>query len=77
MQYFSLCVSAVVIFLDGSDHMEVDEQDREQVDSERESAGARSKETTNVQTCVDMCMSDNLSDTRCGAQGQMCRESLV
>ena len=34
-QYSSLCVSAVVLFLGGFDHMEVDEQDREQVDRER------------------------------------------
>ena len=63
-QYFSVCVCAVVLFLGGFDHMEVDEQDREQVDSERESRGARgrrrrqSKETTNAQTCDDRCMSD-------------------
>ena len=63
-QHSSLCVSAVVLFLGGFDHMEVDEQDRKQVDSERESRGARgrgkrqSKETTNAQTCDDMCMSD-------------------
>ena len=42
--YSSLCVSAVVLFLGGFDHMEVDEQDREQVDSERESRGARERE---------------------------------
>ena len=29
-------MSALVLILDGSDVMEVDEQDREQVDSERE-----------------------------------------
>ena len=34
-QYSSLCVSAVGLVLCGFDHMEVDEQDREQVDSER------------------------------------------
>ena len=34
-QYSSLCVTAVVLFLGGFDHMEVDEQDREQADSER------------------------------------------
>ena len=55
-QYFSLCVSAVVPILVGSDDMELDEQDREQVDKERESIGARergrrqNKETTNAQT---------------------------
>ena len=44
--------------------MEVDEQD-----SERESRGARekgrrqSKETTNAQTCDDMCMSDFVRHT--------------
>ena len=38
VQYSSLCVSAVVLILGGSGDMEVDEQDREQVDSERESA---------------------------------------
>ena len=60
-QYSSLCMSAVVLFLGDFDHMEVDEQDREQVDSEGESKGAReegrrqSKETTNAQTCDDMC----------------------
>ena len=44
VQYSSLCVSAVVLFLGDFDHMEVDEQDREQVDSERESRGEREKE---------------------------------
>ena len=60
-----LIVSAVVLILGGSDDMEVAEQDREQVDSERESRGARGrgrrqnkKQTTNAQTCDDMCMSD-------------------
>ena len=43
-QYSSLCVSGVVLFLGGFDHMEVDEQDREQVGSERESRGARERE---------------------------------
>ena len=43
-QNSSLCVSAVVLFLGGFDHLEVDEQDREQVDSERESRGARERE---------------------------------
>ena len=43
-QYSSLWVSAMVLILDGSDDMEVDEQDREQVDSERESRGARERE---------------------------------
>ena len=63
-QYSSLCVSAAVSFLGGFDHMEVDEQDREQVNNERESRGAmgrgrrHSKETTNSQTCDDICMSD-------------------
>ena len=46
--------------------MKVDEQDREQVDSETESGGAKgrgrkedkARETTNAQTCDDMCMSD-------------------
>ena len=42
-QYSSLCASAVVFILGGSDDMEVDEQDREQVDSERESRGARGR----------------------------------
>ena len=40
-QHSSLCVSAVVLFLGGFDHMEVDEQDREQVDSERANTSAR------------------------------------
>ena len=31
-----MCASAVVLILGGSDYMEIDEQDREQVDSERE-----------------------------------------
>ena len=43
-QYSTLCVSAVVLILGGSDDMEVDEQDREQADSERESRGARERE---------------------------------
>ena len=49
--------------------MEVDEQDREQVDCERESRGARekgrrqNKETTNAQTCGDMCVSDFVRHT--------------
>ena len=64
--------------------MEGDEQDREQVDSERESRGEReeenkSKETTNAQTCDDMCMSDFVRHTlrHLEPQGQKCRESLV
>ena len=85
-------MSAVVLFLGGFDHMKVDEQDREQVDSEREKAEARegeekrrqSKQTTNAQTCDDVCISDFLSDTRCDTlshnvmctQGQICREKL-
>ena len=70
--------------------MEIDEQDREQVDNERESRDARgrgrrqSKETTNAQTCDDMYVSVLLTDTRCDtlshnvmcAQGQICRENL-
>ena len=40
----SLCASAVVLFLGGFDHMEDDEQDREQVDSEREKVEAREGE---------------------------------
>ena len=48
--------------------MEVDEQDREQVDSERESRGARERgrrqsKETNAQTCDDMCMSDFVRHT--------------
>ena len=43
-QYSSLCVSAVVLILGGSDVMEVDEQDREQVDSEREKVETRERE---------------------------------
>ena len=42
----SLCVSAVVLILLGSDVMEVDEQDREQVDSERNGRGARERRKT-------------------------------
>ena len=52
VQYSSLCVSAMVLILDGSDVMEVDEQEREQVDSEREEVEAREREqedkTTNM-----------------------------
>ena len=44
VQYSSLCVSAVVLILGGSDVMDVDEQDREQVDSEREMVEARERE---------------------------------
>ena len=61
--------------------MEVDEQDREQVDSERESRGARekgrrqSKETTNAQTCDDMCMSVFVRHTL-RAQGEICHEKV-
>ena len=65
VQYSSLCVSAVVFILVGSDDIEVGEQDREQEDSERENRGARGigrrqkkEQTTNSQTCDDMCMSD-------------------
>ena len=43
-QYSSLCVSAVVLTLGGDDLVEVDVQDREQVDSEREKVEARDKE---------------------------------
>ena len=41
-----MCVSAVVYSSEGFDNMEVDEQDREQVDSERESGCAREKKKT-------------------------------
>ena len=43
-QYSSVCVSAVVLTLGGSDIMEVDEKDREQVDSEREKVETRERE---------------------------------
>ena len=43
-QYSSLCVSAVVLTLGGSDIVEVDVQDREQVDSERVKVEAREGE---------------------------------
>ena len=43
-QYSSLSVTAVALFLGGFDHMEVDEQDREQVDSEREKVEARERQ---------------------------------
>ena len=42
-QYSSLCVSALGLILGGFDHVEVDKQDRDQVDSEREGGGAREK----------------------------------
>ena len=50
----------------------------------RERGRRQSKETTNTQTCDDMCMCDILSDTRCDtlshnvicAQGQICRENV-
>ena len=48
-QYSSSRVSAVVLILGGSDDMEVDDQDREQVESERESRGARG--TVNETNC--------------------------
>ena len=60
----------MVLILGGSDDKEVDEQDREQIDSERESRGARGRgrrqkqeQTTNAQTCDDMCMSDFVRHT--------------
>ena len=43
-QYSSLCVSAVVLTLDGDDIVEVDVPDREQVDCEREKVEVRDKE---------------------------------
>ena len=43
-QHSSLCVSAVVLTLDGDDIVEVDVPDREQVDSEREKVEVRDKE---------------------------------
>ena len=43
-QYSSLCVSAVDLILGGSDDMEDDEQDREQIDNEWEKVEAREKE---------------------------------
>ena len=59
-----MCVSAAVLILGGSD-MEVDEQDREQVDSEgkieareRERKKTKQEQAKNAQTCDDMCMSD-------------------
>ena len=63
-QYSSLCVSAVVLILGGSDDLEVDEQDREQVDSEtewrreRERKKTKREQTTNAETRDDMCMCD-------------------
>ena len=50
-------MSAVVLNLGGDDMVEVDVQDREQVDSEREKVEARDQEkgdktrTNNAQTC--------------------------
>ena len=90
-QHSSFCVSAVVLFLGDFDHMEVDEQDRKQENSERESRSARekgrrqSKETTNAQTCDDMCMSDFVRralrhlEPQCDVctRSNMSRESLV
>ena len=65
VQYSSLCVNAMVLFLSGFDHIEVDEQDREQVDSERGSRSTRErerkktkKETMLAQKCDGMCKSD-------------------
>ena len=83
-QCSSSCVSAVVLFLGGFDHMEDDDQDREQVDSERESRGAREKRT-NAQTCDDMCVSDFVRHTlrhlepQCDVctRSNMSRKSLV
>ena len=49
-QHSSLCVSALVLNLGGSDVMEVDEQDREQVDSEGESRGEREREEDKTRT---------------------------
>ena len=57
-QYSSLCVSAVVLILGGFDIVEVDVQDREQVDNgekvearERERKKTKREQTTNAQTC--------------------------
>ena len=78
-QHSSLCVSAVVLILGGSDDMEVDEQDREQVDSERESRGAwekgrrQHKETTTLRRS-ECGRCDTLSHNVMCAQGQICRE---
>ena len=66
------------------DIMGVEVQDREQVDSERESRGTReggrrqNKETTNARTCDDMSDTscDTLSHNVMCAQSQICREKL-
>ena len=57
-QYSSLCVSAVVLTLGGFDTVEVDVQDREQVDNgeraearERERKKTKREQTTHAQTC--------------------------
>ena len=62
-------MSAVVSTLTGSNDMEVDEQDREQVDREkgkareRERKKTKQEQTTNAQSCDDMCMSDFVRHT--------------
>ena len=43
-QHSSSCVSAMVLILGGSDDMGVDEQDREQIDNERERVEERDQE---------------------------------
>ena len=57
-QYSSLCGCALGLILDGTDIVEVDVQDREQVDSgeivearEREEEDKTRKQPTNAQTC--------------------------
>ena len=47
VRYSSMCVSAAVFTLGGDDIVEVDVQDREQVDSEREKVEVRDKEKGN------------------------------
>ena len=89
-EYSSLCVSAVVSILGGSDGMEVDKQDREQVDNERESRGARGRGRRQIKNRqrtlkhVMTCAWVILSDTRCDtlshnvtcAQSQSVREKV-
>ena len=45
----------MVLFLGGFDHMEVDEQDREQVDTESDSGGTRGHTLRHLEPQCDAC----------------------
>ena len=78
-QYSSLCGFALGLILGGFDTVEVDVQDREQVDSgEKVEARERERKKTSWMTCrwSERARCDILSHNVMCAQGQICREKV-